>query len=272
MALFFYQNMLTGWYNKHMDLTWLGTAGFIIKSRDGEIVFDPFLSRGKGETSPFRPQSFQNSHALFVGHGHFDHTYDIPRIALETDFKIFVPGLTKHLLKFRGVPGDRLVHTNVKEFIFKPFKMRAFHSSHVNFDMPLVIETVKRCGLKGCLQVCGLGLSYPKGLVQTYLFETEGKKVLYMSSAGASLEELNIYRKLEVDYFLAPLQGHSNIQDIAAKQAEIINPKVIIPHHHDDFYPPMSKNISIDIFREKLEKVGYKGSLVEIPLFKSSLI
>lgn len=59
---------------------------------------------------------------------------------------------------------------------------------------------------------------------------------LKMSSAGATEKELLEYRKLEIDYFLAPLQGHSSIQEIAAKQTAIIQPKVVIPHHHDDFF------------------------------------
>jgi L-ascorbate metabolism protein UlaG (beta-lactamase superfamily) len=122
------------------------------------------------------------------------------------------------------------------------------------------------------LQACGLGLAYPKGLVQTYLFEAEGKKILYMSSAGATEEELLVYRQLEVDYFLAPLQGHSSIQEIVAKQTAIIQPKVVIPHHHDDFFPPLSQNVSVDVFREKLKQMKYQGDVLEIPLFKSSLI
>jgi L-ascorbate metabolism protein UlaG (beta-lactamase superfamily) len=255
-----------------MNLTWLGTAGFIVKSKEGEIIFDPFLSRGMGETSPFTTKSFENSQALFVGHGHFDHTFDIPEISKGTDFKIFAPGLTRHILKLRGVPSHRLVHTKTSESLFKPLKVRAFHSSHVRFDMPLIVSTAKRCGIKGCLQACKLGLAYPKGLVQTYLFEAEGKKILYMSSAGANENELLVYRQLEIDYFLAPLQGHSSIQEIAARQTAIIKPKVVIPHHHDDFFPPLSQNISVDVFREKLNQMNYRGDILEIPLFKSSLI
>ena len=255
-----------------MDLTWLGTAGFIVKSKEGEIIFDPFLSRGKGEPSPFTTKSFENSQALFIGHGHFDHTYDIPEISKGTDFKIFAPGLTGSMLKIRGVPASRIVHTTTKDVLLNSFKMRAFHSSHVKFDLPLVLETVKRCGIQGCLQICGLGLGYPKGLVQTYLFESEGKKILYMSSAGASKSELLEYKKLEVDYFLAPLQGHSSIQEIAAKQTAIISPKVVIPHHHDDFFPPLSQSISIEVFAEKLKNLGFNGKLLEIPLFKNSQI
>lgn len=253
-----------------MELTWLGTAGFIVKAEEGEIAFDPFLSRGRGGPSPFSTRSFENTSSIFVGHGHFDHTFDIPEIVKESEAKVFAPGLTGHILKFRGVPPERLVHTSSHEILHRSFKMRAFHSSHVKFDFPLVVSTMKRCGVAGCLEVCRLGLSYPKGLVQTYLFENKGKKFLFMSSAGASEKELLTYRDLEIDYFLAPLQGHSLIQDIAAKQTAIINPKVVIPHHHDDFYPPMSQNISVDVFRDKLNFHGYKGKVLEIPLFQKA--
>lgn len=255
-----------------MDLTWLGTAGFIVKSKAGEFLFDPFLSRGKGKASPFNIHSFENAQALFVGHGHFDHTFDIPQIVAGTDLKVFAPGLTGHILKVRGVPASRIVNATNKEVLFKPFKMRAFHSSHARFDMPLVLSTLKRCGVKDCLHGLGIGVAYPKGLVQTYLFEVCGKKTLFISSAGCSEKELLMYRDLEVDYLLAPLQGHSKIQELVAKQTITIQPKVVIPHHHDDFYPPFSQNISVDVFRENLNTMGFKGEVLEIPLFQSSQV
>ncbi len=255
-----------------MEITWLGTAGFIIKSKEGEIAFDPFLSRGNGQASPFSVKSFENSQAVFVGHGHFDHVYDIPQIASGTEVKIYAPGLTGQILKLRGVPSSRLVEASNKEILFKPFKMRAFHSAHTRFDMPLILSTAKRCGVHGCAHALKLGVSYPKGLVQTYYFEMQGKKFLFVSSAGCTEKELMMYQKLEVDYFLAPLQGHSHIQEIAAKQVSIVKPKVVIPHHHDDFYPPLSQNISVDIFREKLKQMSFAGDVLEIPLFKSAQI
>ncbi|MBL7546119.1 MAG: MBL fold metallo-hydrolase [Bdellovibrionaceae bacterium] len=255
-----------------MDLTWLGTAGFIIKTKDTEIAFDPFLSRGQGKPSPFSSKSFENTEAIFVGHGHFDHTYDIPEIVAGSDLNVFAPGLTGKMLKMRGVPESRLLHTVNDEILFKPLKMRAFHSSHVHFDIPLIVSTVKRCGVKGCLHMLPLVTGYPKGLVQTYFFEVNGKKVLFASTAGCTDRELNIYRKLEIDYFLAPVQGNTDIQEIVAKQMMIIQPKVIIPHHHDDFYPPLSQEISLGIFRDKLKFLGFKGELLEIPLFDSSQI
>lgn len=255
-----------------MELTWLGTAGFIVKSKEGEIVFDPFLSRGLGAPSPFSPKSFANARSLFVGHGHFDHTFDIPDVVAATELKVFAPGLTGQVLKLRGVPSSRLMTAGTKEYLDDEFKVRAFHSSHVLFDLPLVLSTMKRCGVKGCLHAAHIGLAYPMGLVQTYLFEAGGKKVLFVSSGGCSDAELDVYRKLEVDYFLAPLQGHSKIQEIAARQTAIVKPKVVIPHHFDDFYPPLSQNISVDVFKEHLKAMDYEGDVLEIPLFKAAQI
>ncbi len=255
-----------------MNLTWLGTAGFIVKSPEGEIAFDPFLSRGSGAKSPFTPQSFQNTRALFVGHGHFDHTFDVPEIVAGSDLKVFAPGLTGQVLRLRGVPALRLIKASNDETLFKPYKMRAFHSSHSKFDLPLVLSTMKRCGVKGCLEACHLGLAYPKGLVQTYFFELKGKKVLFISSAGCTNQELETYRKLEVDYLLAPLQGHTSIQQIAARMTSIINPKVVIPHHHDDFFPPLSQSISVEGYKEQLTSHGFQGKVLEIPLFDDAQI
>jgi L-ascorbate metabolism protein UlaG (beta-lactamase superfamily) len=255
-----------------MELTWLGTAGFIIKSKAGEIVTDPFLSRGAGEKSPFSIKSFENCQACLVGHGHFDHTFDIPDIVKGTDLKVYAPGLTSKVLKMRGVSDSRLIHASNDEILFKPFKVRGFLSSHVNFDLPLMVSTLKRCGVLGCMHLLPLAVGYPKGLIQTYYMEIEGKKILFMSSTSTSKKELEIYKALELDYFLAPLAGHSSIQDIVAKQTAFVNPKVVIPHHHDDFYPPLSQNVSVDLFRDKLSFLGFAGKVLEIPLFKSCQI
>lgn len=253
-----------------MELTWLGTAGFIARTKEAEIAFDPFLSRGAGVPSPFTANSFQNTQAIFVGHGHFDHTFDIPQISALCEAKVFAPGLTGQVLKFRGVAKSQLKIASNDEFLFSPMKVRAFRSAHVNFDLPLVLSTIKRCGISGCVQIAKLGLGYPQGLVQSYLFEEKGKKFLFLSSAGCSQGELMEYRKLEVDFLLVPLQGHSLIQDLAAELTIRIQPKVVIPHHYDDFYPPLSQDISVEVFKNRLKQNGFKGKLVEIPLFQAA--
>lgn len=253
-----------------MDITWLGTAGFIIRANGVEIAFDPFLSRGAVSQSPFTPESFQNVRTIFVGHGHFDHTFDIPQIAAASpETKVYAPGLTGMVMRLRGLKSAQLELADNRNILLPELKVQAFKSAHVRFDRDLIISTAKRCGIAGCLHIAHRGLAYPKGLVQSYLFEANGKKVLFLSTAGCTTCELEMYRNLEIDILLAPLQGHSNIQEIAATQTMAIKPKVVIPHHHDDFYPPLSQNVSVEDFKERLKSKGFTGEIVEIELFKS---
>ena len=259
-------------YSRFMELTWLGTAGFIARTKDAEVAFDPFLSRGIGVQSPFTANSFQNTQAIFVGHGHFDHTFDIPKIAAQSEVRVVAPGLTRQVLNFRGVAKSQLEVASNDKILFSPMKVRAFKSAHVKFDLPLVISTIRRCGISGCVHIAKLGLGYPQGLVQSYLFEKKGKKFLFLSSAGCTEAELQDYRRLEIDFLLAPLQGHSRIQSIVADLTTRVQPKVVIPHHHDDFYPPLSQGISVEVFKDQLKQKGYKGKVLEIPLFQAAQV
>ena len=147
-----------------MKLNWLGTAGFWIKSSQGEILFDPFFFLWRtAARSPYKPDDFANVEHIFLGHGHFDHAFDVPAILQKTDADVFAPGLTGHLLRMRGAPPERILKTTTNEYLFKPLKVRAFKSDHVHFDKDLVVSTAQRCGLKHCAEVIGLGVSYPKG-------------------------------------------------------------------------------------------------------------
>lgn len=139
-----------------MELTWLGTAGFIARTKDAEIAFDPFLSRGAGKSSPFTPNSFQNTRAIFVGHGHFDHTFDIPRISTKSDARVFAPGLTGQVLKLRGVSGSRLGIASNDQFLFPEMRVRAFKSAHVQFDLSSEAKELQRKNARGSSRPCSL--------------------------------------------------------------------------------------------------------------------
>ena len=256
-----------------IDLQWIGTAGFIFKTPQLRFAFDPFLSR-KDSQNPARlkPDDFKDIDHIFLGHGHFDHMYDVPAICAATNLTVSASPQNIGKLASLGVSPSRLqaVESGSTETLIAGQKIFGFESKHVRFDWPLVKTTLKRCGVGGCLHVMRLGISYPAGGIRTYYFEMASKKFLFISSAGCTDEELKKYAALEVDYLLLPLQGHSLIQSIGAHMAMVVRPKVIIPHHHDDFYPPMSQSIDLKPFYNDLKAQGFKGDVVELKMFEDS--
>jgi len=257
----------------HAELTWLGTAGFIIKSsKQGSIAFDPYLSRPESaKLSPFKAKDFENIDSVFLGHGHFDHAYDIPEIASVCGCQVYAGENTKNrLMNKHGLEAKRFIHKT--DCLNKHFSVRSFKSKHVNFDCALLWTTLKRLNFSQVVDIIKLGINYPQGETTGYTFETAGKKFLFLSSAGFTKEETEIYQKENIDVLLLPLQGHTHISKIAADFALKINPKIIIPHHHDNFYPPISQEIKTDQLKFYLSAGGYKGEVLEIPLFDTIAI
>jgi len=256
-----------------MTFRWLGTAGFIVKADGFEIAFDPFLSRrDPNHTNVMTPKHLANVTDIFIGHGHFDHVFDVPAICGCSNAHVHGSQANlKHLEKM-GVESSRLhLADESSRSLSEKLKIYSFKSKHVNFDLPLVASTLVRCGWN-CFHLMKLGVDYPKGGVRTYLFETSGKKILFISSAGCQHSELIKYRDLQPDILLLPLQGHSKIQNIGATMASVINPKIIIPHHHDNFYHPLSQNIDLLPFKEDLRNLGFQGKVMELPLFEEAQI
>ena len=78
------------------------------------------------------------------------------------------------------------------------------------------------------------------GNVFGFLFEfSNGKKLVHFGSGGYYEEELKKF-PANIDIFLAPVAGREDVEEIVAKMASVFNPKMIIPHHYDDFVPPFS--------------------------------
>jgi L-ascorbate metabolism protein UlaG (beta-lactamase superfamily) len=49
----------------------------------------------------------------------------------------------------------------------------------------------------------------------------------------------------KIDVLLVPLQGHTRICEIALKYVQALKPRLVIPHHQDDFFPPISTYVDI---------------------------
>jgi L-ascorbate metabolism protein UlaG (beta-lactamase superfamily) len=59
-----------------------------------------------------------------------------------------------------------------------------------------------------------------------------------------------------IDVFMVPVQGRTDICRVAAELVKRVNPTMVIPHHHDDFYPPLSRYVDLAPFETELKRLG----------------
>lgn len=229
-----------------MKMRWLGTAGFELRSGDTVILLDPYLTRN-GRARPVQPlhaDDFQQADAILVSHGHFDHTYDVPRIAINTGARVICRAGVCNSLRARSTPWSQVQPMEpFGKLQIGEISVTALPSRHVDFDTSLVLKTLARSAMR-MPEIATLGAPrFPLGGVFIYLLEVEGKRILHMGSAH--LEPGIADRVTPVDIFLVPVQGRSDIQELAVRLTKEIKPTLAIPHHHDSFYPPLSQMVDL---------------------------
>ena len=98
-------------------ITYLGTNGYLLESRDTVLLIDPYFSRQSlGRTAlklePVREANLINQwtrehpniDAVLVTHGHIDHLYDVPPIARATGARLIASATSVQLAQSAGVP------------------------------------------------------------------------------------------------------------------------------------------------------------------------
>ena len=69
----------------------------------------------------------------------------------------------------------------------------------------------------------------------------------------------------DCDIFVAPLAGNSakHIAEKGGKMVDLLEPKVVVPLHWDDFYPPISRQEDLEPFHGYMKE---KHPNVEVAL------
>ena len=242
-----------------MELTWLGTAGFRLKTAEHTLLIDPYLSRNE-RARPEQPRKASDIHdgdLIFISHGHFDHILDIPEIVSKTEATIYCGAGIDDTLIQKGVKEDliRCIKTDGEEFKFNGLTAQSFFSRHVKFDRWLLIKTLARINFR-IPRYLPLLREYPEGQVLSWRFKIEDKVIHHFGSAGSTSEELDRLSSQSTDILLVPLQGHTHIVKIALKYVSALLPKVVIPHHQDNFYPPISTMVNLQPFVAGVPKIA----------------
>ena len=234
-----------------MELTWLGTAGFRISNGEHVFLVDPYLTRNP-KAYPLQtvtPEDISKAEQLFISHGHFDHLYDVPAIASHTGSAVYCSTVAGDTLVRKGLDKSQVHVVDYDGFVadFGGYQAQAFFSKHVRFDWHLVIRTMARIHVS-IFRYLPVLCSYPLGQVLSWRFSIGDRVIHHFGSAGSPQEELNRLAGHSTDVLLLPLQGNTRICDIALKYVRAMRPNLVIPHHQDDFYPPISSMVDIEPF------------------------
>ncbi|MFA5903787.1 MAG: MBL fold metallo-hydrolase [Desulfobacula sp.] len=256
-----------------MEMTWLGTAGFQISTGKSVFLIDPYLSRNSKAVpkQDLTPSDILTASNIFISHAHFDHILDVPQIALQTGAGIYCSDTAADYFirsgtdkeKVKPVLSDRMV------FKFPEFTAQAFFSEHVRFDLPLVLSTLMKINIR-FFRYLPLIRNFPCGQVLSWRFYIEGRVIQFFGSAGSSPGELEKMRDIPVDILMLPLQGHSDIIKIGLDYVNHLKPAIVIPHHYDSFFPPISKTVDITPFVDNVKKYHPKTRVV-IPQLNTPL-
>lgn len=237
-----------------MQLRWLGTAGFELRSEDGTtLLIDPFLSRPPlaRPQSPLKLSDIPHADAVLVTHGHFDHAFDVPTLAGRLKAPVYASASVCRSLTHHGTLQSGLVPLSPGQSVrVGDLRIQALVAQHVHFDGALVLRTLPRL-LPYLDSMHRLLTRWPAGQVLGFHIASANLRLVHFGSAGGVADTLE---HLRPDVALIPAQGRSDIDQVATQMAERLQPRLVVPHHWDDFYPPLSQLIPLTPLAEALSR------------------
>lgn len=250
-----------------LELEWLGTAGFRFSYEGFDLLIDPYVTRhglyATMSRAPLLPSEraiaayAPRADAILVGHTHFDHALDVPKIAAMCGARVYGSASLRRLMGVYGL-GERATEVHPRQvYPMGPFDVTFVESTHAKLLGGFMVPSD---GELSCDHLDELrGSAYRCGQVYGIHVSVAGKTFYHQGSADV-LDDRVMHRG--VDYFLAGIAGRGFTRDYAARILSLLEPRMIIPHHFDDFFRPLgakmgfSLNVNLGGFVEEVRRVS----------------
>jgi L-ascorbate metabolism protein UlaG (beta-lactamase superfamily) len=229
---------------------WLGTAGFVIEHDGHTLLLDPYVTRAslaRCVVAPLHPdrdairRCIPRADAVVVGHTHFDHALDVPRIARTTGARVFGSRSAAALCLAQGVEPDRVqvverdAGSEPVEREVGPFSLRFIPSAHSR----LVLGRVPFPGeIADCGDVPMRTEAYKCGAVFGVEIRVAGRTLYHLGSA--ELIDANVDVK-NVDLLLMCVAGWTTSRDFPERVGHRLAPGAVLLSHWDDFFRPIDR-------------------------------
>jgi L-ascorbate metabolism protein UlaG (beta-lactamase superfamily) len=250
-----------------LELQWLGTAGFRIGYAGFDLLIDPYLTR-PGPSQVYTGRRLQpdpdlvhrhtpKADAVLVGHTHFDHALDVPLLASANGASVYGSSSLRHLMGLHGLAERAVAVEPGRVYEIGPFEVTFVESVHSKLLLGLRVPAE---GELTCDHLDQLnGGRFRCGQVYGIHIAVAGTSFYHQGSANL-IEERIQHRG--VDFFLMGIAGRGFTRDYTARILRRLEPRVIVPHHHDDFHRPLdadmgfSLNVNFGGFVEEVARVS----------------
>jgi len=258
-----------GWYSSRctdgqhgLELTYLGTGGFVLDGRGRTLVLDPYVTRTglpRLLTGPLIPDEslvarlIPRADDVLVGHAHFDHVLDAPVLCKQTGARLVGSPAVSMVGRAAGLPERQMHVTSGREDIAcGAFSVRGLPSRHGKVFMNRVLFPGDITSLPAWPPRIG---ELKHGLVLNWHVETEGFSMVHIDSADFIREELQGRR---ADLVCLCAAGRKARPNYVPEVIELLRPKWVMPCHWDTMVTP------IDGTPDLLPGVDLPGMMQEI--------
>ncbi len=266
-----------------VKVTWLGCASYLLNLDGTKLLFDPFFFRNEWSKPVVRTkrEDVSSVKAVYLTHAHIDHITDaawyaenqnVPVYTSETgkqnminwcsgniiDFKTYPIKLMAepYALTEKGVTNIHIIEWGDKIKISEDLTVESIQSKHIRFDLDTIMARVKSKEFRRLLKpIAAIGRGLPAGKVFSYC--TSYKNLKIVSSGSLCDKYPKILKKYApIDVFLVPLAGASakHLAEKGGNMIDALKPKVVVPLHWDDFFPPISRVENLEPFNQLMKE------------------
>lgn len=272
-------------------IVWLGAACLLIQSGSRSLIIDPFFENI--DHAERLNAYFNDIDAYVITHGHFDHVAFTASSLEQNQAMIYHPKGAERSIR-------RWISTHDKHKVYKPFSFRygkddfqgidiekrlvtidtlkpfdvndkisiqPILSTHVRFDPAIFLDKLTApSNWKYIPSTLKIARHYKKARVYGYLIDIDGKSVVTFGSMPRKITG-QMKSIAPVDILFVPMAGKKSKRLVkpAMRLVEALNPRIVIPHHHNNFFPPISDSTSLEpfekILKERFSEIRYVNPL-----------
>jgi L-ascorbate metabolism protein UlaG (beta-lactamase superfamily) len=253
----------------------MGTAAHVVESEGTRVAIDPFVTRPGlrrmlgGALAPDEREVFERFgmrlDAVLCGHSHYDHLLDAPLLARATGAKLVGSRTTCAFGRAAGIDESHLVEIPAGggRVMIGDLTVRFVPSLHGRIFLgrvpfPGEVEHVPSLPVRAEGYRMG-------GAFGVLIRAADGASVYHNGSADLVDAELAGER---ADVILIGLAGRQATRDYIERLVRALEPKVIVPTHHDAFFAPLEwgvhllPNVDLDGFASEAHRFAPRARIV----------